>query len=257
MTTEAYQHYLKGRYFWRKRNEEDLKSAIVHFEKALEKDPGYALSWAGLADTYSVMGEYTNISRRVLFPKQMAAVNRALEIDNRLGEAHISLAISLMLNEWDWINSEKEFKLGIELSPNYATGHHWYGELLLFTGRTKEAFREIALAVELEPVSLGILKDKGIFHYYVGQYDQALNMGMMTLELDKSFAPAYRLLSLTYLGMRMFDEAIAENQRWGELTGNKVKTDIALAEIYAVAGQERRGRKNNNGSGSKQSIECK
>jgi adenylate cyclase len=241
--TEAYQHYLKGRFLWRKRNEDDLKSAIVHFEKALEKDSNYALAWAGLADTYSVMGEYTNISRRILFPKQMAAINKALEIDNRLGEAHISLAISLMLNEWDWINAEKEFKLGIELSPNYATGHHWYAELLLFTGRTKETFREIALAVELEPVSLGILKDKGIFHYYVGQYEQALSMGLMVLELDNSFTPAYRLLSLTYLGMGMFDEAIAENQHWGERTGNKVKTDIALAEIYAVAGRKEEAEK--------------
>ena len=111
----------------------NLRSA--HFEKALEKDPDYALAWAGLADTYSLMGEYTNISRRELFPKQMAAVNKALEIDNRLGEAHISLAISLMLNEWDWKNSEKEFKLGIELSPKYATGHHWYAEIVIVHGK--------------------------------------------------------------------------------------------------------------------------
>ena len=241
--TEAYQLYLKGRHFWKKRNEEGLKSAIGHFEKALEKDPGYALAWAGLADTYSLMGEYTNISRRELFPKQMAAVNRALEIDSRLGEAHISLAISLMLNEWDWKNSEKEFKLGIELSPKYATGHHWYAEWLLFMGKTEEALREISLAVELEPVSLGILKDKGIFYYYTGQYYQAFNMAMMTLELDPGFVPAYRLLSLAYQGMRMFDEAITENQRWGELTGNKVKTNVSLAEIYAAAGRKEDARK--------------
>jgi len=235
--TEAYQLYLKGRSFWKKRNEEGLTSALGYFERALEKDPAYALAWAGVADTYSLMGEYTNISRRQLFSKQMAAVNRALEIDNRLGEAHISLAISLMLNEWDWKNSEKEYKLGIELSPKYATGHHWYAEWLLFMGRTEEAFREISLAVELDPVSPGILKDKGIFYYYTRQYNQAINMAMMTLELDPGFVPSYRLLSLAYLGLGIFDEAIAENQRWGELTGNKVKTDIALAVIYAVAGQ--------------------
>jgi TolB-like protein len=236
--TEAYQLYLKGRYLWRERNEVSLKSALVHFEKALEKDPDYALAWVGVADTYSLMGEFTDISRRILFPKQMAAVNKALEIDNRLGEAHISLATSLMLNEWEWKKSEREFKLGIELNPKYATGHHWYAELLLFTGRTEKALREISVAVELEPASLGILKDKGIFYYYLGQYNQALNMGMMTLELNRDFVPAYRLLSLAYLGMRMFDDAIAENQHWGERTGNKVKTDIALAEIYAVAGRK-------------------
>jgi len=236
--TEAYQLYLKGRYFWKKRNEEGLKSAISHFEKALEKDPDYALAWAGLADTYSLMGEYTNISRRELFPKQMTAINRALEIDSRLGEAHISLGISLMLNEWDWKNSEKEFKLGIELSPNYATGHHWYAEWLLFMGKTEEAFKQISLAVELDRVSQGILKDKGIFYYYTGQFEEALKMGMMTLELDVNFAPAHRLLSLAYQGKRMFDKAISENQRWGELTGNKIKTDVALAEIYAVANKK-------------------
>src|SRR5688572_32714383 len=96
-----------------------------------EKDPGYALAWAGLADTYSLMGEYTNISRRELYPRQMAAINKALEIDPQLAEAHISLGIALMLNEWDWSNSEKEFKKGIDLNPNYATGRHWYAEWLL------------------------------------------------------------------------------------------------------------------------------
>ena len=122
--TEAYQLYLQGRYFWVRRNEVGLKTAARFFEKAIEKDPDYALAWAGLADTYSLMGEFTNISRRELYQKQMAAINKALAIDDRLAEAHISLAVSLMLNEWDWIKAEKEFRIGIELNPNYATGHH-------------------------------------------------------------------------------------------------------------------------------------
>ncbi len=236
--TEAYQLYLQGRFFWKKRNEDGLKTAIRFFEKAIEKDPDYALAWAGLADTYSLMGEYTCISRRELFPKQMAAVQKALEIDNRLGEAHISLAVSLMLNEWDWKNSEKEFELGIELNPNYATGHHWYAELLMFIGKTEEALQEFSIAVELDPVSQGILKDKGIYYYYTRQYDKAIDMGLITLELDPNFVPAHRLLSLAYQGKEMFDEAIAENHRWGELTGNKAKTDVALAQIYAAAGRK-------------------
>jgi TolB-like protein len=234
--SEAYQLYLQGRFFWNKRNEEGLKSAIRYFEKSLEKDPNYALAWAGLADTYSLIGEYTSISRRELYPKQMKAVNKALEIDNRLAEAHISLAISLMLNEWDWINSEKEYRIGIELNPNYATGHHWYAEWLLFNGKFDEAFREISLAVELDPVSQGILKDKGIHFYYSRQYDQAIDTATKTLELDPNFAPAYRLLSLAYQGKGMFNKAIVENQRWGEHTGNKVKTEVALVQIYAAAG---------------------
>ncbi len=236
--TEAYQLYLQGRFFWNKRNAEGLKTAIRYFEKAIEKDPDYALAWTGLADTYSLMNEYTNVSRREVFPKQIAAVHKALQIDNRLGEAHISLAIALMLKEWDWQNAEKEFKLGIDLSPNYATGHHWYAEWLLFTGKMPEAYKEICLAVELDPVSPGILKDKAIHFYYNRQYNEALEVAKEALELDNAFAPAHRLLSLIYQGKKMYSEAIAENQIWGAATGDKLKTDIALAQIYAVAGDK-------------------
>ena len=241
--TEAYQFYLQGRYFWNRRNEEGLKAAIWYFEKALEKDPDYALAWTGLADTYSLMGEYTNISRRTLYPKQMAAINKALKIDPGLAEAHISFAIALMLNEWDWINSEKEYRIGIELNPNYATGRHWFAEWLLFNGNFSEAFREISLAVDLDPVSQGILKDKGIHLYYDRQYDEAIDVALKTLDLDPNFVPVYRLLSLAYQGKGMFEKAIAENQRWGKLTGNKVKTDVALAHIYATAGRKDEARK--------------
>jgi adenylate cyclase len=241
--TEAYQLYLQGRYFWKKRNEAGLKSAIRHFEKALEKDPDYALAWAGLADTYSLMGEYTNMSRRSLYPKIIEAVNKALEIDNQLAEAHISLGITIMLNEWDWTTAEKEFKLGIALNPNYATGHHWYAEWLLFMGRTDEAFREINLAVELDPVSQGILKDKGIFYYYTRQYDIALEIAMMTLELDPDFSSAHRLASLSWLGMGKIDEAITENERWRKSTGIELRPRLALANIYATAGRKEEARK--------------
>lgn len=234
--SEAYQLYLQGRFFWNKRDEKGLKMAISYFERALEKDPKNALAWAGLADAYSLMGEYTNISRREFYPKQMEAVNKALEIDPNLAEAHISLAISLMLNEWDWVNAEKEFRIGLELNPNYATGHHWYSQWLLYTGNFDVAFREISLAVELDPVSQGILKDKGIHFYYNRQYDEAIEAGLKTLELNPDFAPAHRLLSLAYQGKGLFNKAIVENQRWGELTGNKIKTEVSLVQIYAASG---------------------
>ena len=235
--SDAYQLYLRGRHFWKERNEEGLQSAVINFEKALENDSRYALAWSGLADTYSLMGEYTNISRRELFPKQMAAVYKALQIDNRLGEAHISLGISLMLNEWDWENSKKEFLVGLELSPDYATGHHWYAEWLLFKGKTEEAFREISLAVSLDPSSPGILKDKGIFYYYTRQYEKAIDTGMLTMELHPAFVTVFRLLSLAYQGLGMYDESIRQNERWGERTGNVIKTQVSLAQIYAAAGR--------------------
>jgi tetratricopeptide (TPR) repeat protein len=235
--TEAYELYLKGRHYWKQRNEEGLTKAIKYFERALQKDPDYALAFAGIADAYSLMGEYSNISRRELFPKQMAAVNKALALDNRLGEAHISKAISLMLNEWDWRNSERSFKRGIELSPRYATGHHWYAEWLLFMGYFKDALKQIELAVEHDPLSQGILKDKGIFYYYNGQFGSAIDMGLMTLQIKPEFAPVYRLLSLGYQGLEMFDEAEKYNAEWGKLIGNEIKTQVALADIYAQAGR--------------------
>ncbi len=241
--TEAYQLYLQGMFFWKKRNERGLTMAIKYFERALEKDPDYALAWAGIADTLSLMGEYTNLSRRDLYQKQMDAVHKALEIDPQLAEAHISLAISLMLNEWDWAGAEREFKLGLQLDPKNATGHHWYAELLLFIGKPKEAFKEIDIAVELDPISQGILKDKGIFQYYMGQYDEAMETALTTLEIDPGFVPVHRLISLAYTGKEMYEEAINETIKWGSLTGNKIKTDVALAHIYAVSGQEDEARK--------------
>ena len=241
--TEAYQLYLQGRFFWNKRNEEGLKTALRFFENAIQKDPEYALAWVGLADTYSLLGEFTNMSRRELHPKAKEAINKALEIDSRLAEAHISLGMLLMLNEWDWKNADKEFRIGIELNPNYATGHHWYSEMLLFQGKQDEALQEIAHAVELDPVSQAILRDQGMTFYYTRHYDQAIEKAEKTLELDPYFNSVHRLLSLCYQGKGMYDQAINENKLWGYLTGNEVKTNLALAQIYAAAGRIEEARK--------------
>ena len=235
--TGAYQFYLQGRFFWNKRSEQGLKTAIKYFEQAIENDPHYALAWAGIADSYSLLGEFGNIPRKELYPKARAAVNKALEIDNRLAEVHTSLASILMLGEWDWVNSAKEFKLALELNPNYATAHHWYSQWFLNMGRLEDSLRMMSRAAELDPVSQAILKDKGLALYYNRQYDKAIEMARTTLELDPNYAAAHRLLSLAYQGKKQFDEAIAENQKWGKLTGNKVETAITLAQLYAVSGQ--------------------
>ena len=241
--TEAYQLYLQGRFFWNKRSEEGLKTAIKYFEKAIEKDPQYALAWAGIADSYSLLGEYGNIPRKELYPKAEAAVKKALEIDNRLAEVHTSFASLLMLRKWDWVNSEQEFKLALELNPNYATAHHWYSQWFLNMGRLEESLRMISRAAELDPVSQAILKDKGLTLYYSRQYDDTIEMARKTLELDPSYAAAHRLLSLAYQGKELLDEAIAENRNWGTLTGNKVETAVALAQLYAVSGQREEAKK--------------
>jgi len=235
--TGAYQLYLQGRFFWNRRSEEGLKTAIRYFEQAIEKDPNYALAWAGIADSYSLLGEYGNIPRKELYPKAEAAVNKALEIDNRLAEVHTSLASILMFRKWDWANSEKEFKLALELNPNYATAHHWYSQWFLNMGRLEESLRMISRAAELDPISQAILKDKGLTLYYDRRYDEAIEMAVRTLELDPNYAAAHRLLSLAYQGKEMFDEAIVENEKWGSLTSNKLEIAVSLAQLYAVSGK--------------------
>ena len=235
--TGAYQLYLQGRFFWNKRSEDGLKTAIKYFEQAIEQDPHYALAWAGIADSYSLLGEFGNIPRKELYPKAEAAVNKALAIDNRLAEVHTSLASLLMLSKWDWTNSQKEFKVALELNPNYATAHHWYSQWFLNMGRLEESLRSISRAAELDPVSQAILKDMGLALYYNRQYDAAIDWARRTLELDPNYAAAHRLLSLAYQGKGMFEEAVVENQKWGALTRNKVETTVALAQLYAVSGQ--------------------
>jgi serine/threonine protein kinase/Tfp pilus assembly protein PilF len=241
--TGAYQLYLQGRFFWNRRSEEGLKTAIRYFEQAIEKDPHYALAWAGIADSYSLLGEFGNIPRKELYPKAEAAVNKALEIDNRLAEVHTSLASILMFRKWDWANAEKEFKLALELNPNYATAHHWYSQWFLNMGRLEESLRMISRAAELDPISQAILKDHGLTLYYKRQYDEAIEMASKTLELDPNYAAAHRLLSLAYQGKGRFDEAIVENEKWGAITGNRVETTVTLAQLYAASGQTQEARR--------------
>lgn len=237
--TEAYQLYLKGRFFWNKRNKEALLTSIRYFEEAIEKDPRYALAWAGIADAYYIMSDDGTVPRKETYPKARAAVQKALEFDDTLAEAHASVASLIMLGEWDWARAEREFKLAISLNPNYATAHHWYAEWLSFHGRFGQAIEEISLAVELDPVSPAILKDKGIILYYARDYDGAIEHAKQAQELDPDFIPAHRLLSLAYQGKGMFNEAIAENELWSDLLGNGMETSIALAQCYAAAGRSK------------------
>lgn len=167
-----------------------------------------------------------------------AAAQQALVLDNQLAEAHISLASILMLDEWDWENSGKEFRIGLELNPGYATGHHWYAEWLLFHGRATEGLQEIALAAELDPISTAILKDQGMAFYYTRQYDKAYENAIKTLELNPEFITGFRLKSLSLQATRKFDEAMEANEKWGKLTRDQIKTKLSLAHILATAGQQ-------------------
>jgi serine/threonine protein kinase/Tfp pilus assembly protein PilF len=233
--TEAYQLYLKGRFFWNKRNRTGMETAIRYFEQAIQKDSQYALAWAGLADSYILISDYGHATRKETYPKAKAAVEKALAIDDKLAEAHTSLALLMMLGEMDWTNAGKEFERAIQLKPNYATAHHWFAEWLMYTGRVEDAIHETMEAALLDPLSPAILKDKGLTLYYARQYDAAIVEAKKTLEIDPHFASAHRLLSLVYQGM--FSEAIMEHQEWERTGANRTEVALALAQLLAASGK--------------------
>ena len=234
--TEAYQLYLKGRSFWNTRSREGLETAKRYFEMAIEKDPGYALAWTGIADVYNLIFDYTWAPRRESYAKAREAALKALELDDQLAEAHASYGIIVLLNEWDWTTAEREFKLAISLNPNYATAHHWFAELASMQGRLGEAIASISKAAELDPGVPGILKDKGMILYYARDYDGAIDYARITLQADPEFSVAHRLLALAYQAKGMYAEAVAENRRWGDMTGKKSEADVAIAQCHAASG---------------------
>jgi TolB-like protein/DNA-binding winged helix-turn-helix (wHTH) protein len=237
--TEAYQLYLKGRYFLNKSTEEDFRKSIEYFRQALEKDPNYALAYAGLADSYAQLGNYGLISMKESHPLAREAATRALEIDEKLGEAHASLAFILTNYYWDWGEAEKRFKRAIELNPNYAMAHNWYSQYLSFMGRTDEAIREAKRAQELDPLSLFNNSTIGFVLYLARQYDQAIAAAIKTLELDRNFAVAHMIIGLSYLQKKMYEESISELQK----AKNHPDSRALLGYAYAVAGKRDKARK--------------
>jgi len=214
---EAYNLYLQGRWFWNKRTVGGFQKAIEYFEEAIEIDPNYALAYAGIADSYIVMGSYG--FRGLSFPKAKEAALKALEIDSMLTEAHASLGNIKFGYDFDWKGSEKEFKRAIELNPNYATAHHWYVYLLLCLSRSDEAIREMRRALELDPLSLAINRDVGEVLYYAREYDKAAEALQRAIELDPNFTWSHAILGYVYLQKSMYEEAIREIQKEKEVLG--------------------------------------
>jgi serine/threonine protein kinase/tetratricopeptide (TPR) repeat protein len=216
---EAYDSYLKGRYFWNKRTVEDIKKSVEYFQQAIEKDPAYALAYAGLADSYITLGDWQGLSPKEAFPEARKAAEKALEIDDLLAEAHNSLAYIKYIYEWDWPGAEKAFKLAITLNPNYATAHQWYAEFLTIMGRFDEALKEIKRAQELDPLSLIINAIGGWPYIYSRKYDQAIEHFQKTLEMDPDFRPARSYLGRTYIGKGRYKEALREYEILNDLNG--------------------------------------
>jgi TolB-like protein/DNA-binding winged helix-turn-helix (wHTH) protein/Tfp pilus assembly protein PilF len=234
---DAYEHYMKGRYFWNKRTEEGFRKAIGHFERAIELEPTYAMAHVGLADCYNMLSGYDYMPPVDAAPKAKAAAMKALEIDNTLAEAYTSLAYTKFFYDWDWLGVEKEFKRAIESNPNYAEAHHWYALYLAMMKRFDEAMSEMKHAQELDPLSLIVNTNIGWIHYMARRYDEAIATYQKTLEMDPTFPAAHNKLGWAYQQKKMFKEASAEFQKVFALTGNEITRHTLFGPLYAVSGK--------------------
>jgi serine/threonine-protein kinase len=245
-SNEAYQLYLKGRFYWNKRNAEDFQRALQYFQQAIERDPNFALAYSGLADTYNLLGGPEaggDMPPNETFPKAKAAALKALEIDETLAEPHVSLAHTMYFYDRDWAGAEREYKKAIELNPNYSVAHHWYAIYLSVLGRESEALAEIRRAQELDPLSLSINAWLGWILVLAGQHDQAIEQLRKTLELDPNFMLAHLRLGYVYEEKGMYSEAISEFEQVLKLSGGKFLGTASLAHAYALAGRRTEAQK--------------
>jgi len=239
VNAEAYEAYLKGRYFWNKRSQEGLKKAIDYFERATDIEPDYARAYSGLSDSYALLGdwEYGILSPHVAFPKAKDAAIKALALDDSLGEAHTSLAFIDDLYDWNWASAEQEYKRALALNPSYATAHHWYGWHLIVVGRNSDGIAELRKAERLDPLSLIISADLADALCIAHRYGESLEQSRKTIEMDPHFAVAHYQLGQALAQMRRYDEAIAEFRRAIELSGANPTFESNLANAYAVSGR--------------------
>jgi len=233
---EAYQAYLKGRYYWNRRTAENLKKAIEQFKSATDRDPNYALAFVGLADCYAVLNEYAGTPTSETIPQSKAYAERALAIDGQLAEPHATLGI---IHEflWQWVEAEKEFKRAIELNPNYPTAYHWYSILLKNLGRNDEAAAMIKRAQELDPLSSVIGVNVSRMYQLQNNHNASIENGLKTIELDPNFGPAYKYLALSYLKQGRNAEAIAAAEKAADLTNGAGITLGDLGYVYAAVGK--------------------
>ena len=232
----AYQLYLQGRYQWNKQTLEGLQESIDYFQQAVQKDPRYALAYAGQADSYAQLADFNVLPTREVLPKVKSAAARSLELDEAGAEAHTSLAWA-RFHEWDWAGAEKEFKRAIELNPSYPTAHSWYGEYLMVQGRFDEALVEMNRASELNPLSPALNLALGYRFYYAHQYPEAVEQIQKTLAMDAKFVPAHVYLGRAYEQKGTYPEAIAEMRKALELSEGDTNELAALGHAYAVAHQ--------------------
>jgi TolB-like protein/DNA-binding winged helix-turn-helix (wHTH) protein/Tfp pilus assembly protein PilF len=237
---EAYDLYLKGRYFWNKRTQQGFQRAVDCFQLAIEKDPSYAPAYAGLADSYALTSIYGQGDSTELMRKARVAALHAIELDDTLAEAHASLAVIAQNYDWNWQVVDKEYRRAIELDSNYATAHHWYAESLALQGRFDEAFLEIERARQLDPLSLIIAADRGAILYFSRQYDRAIEQLRAVLDMEPNF-PRAQILVLAYAQKAMYPEALADVEKWRKIDDGPLSW-MMLAYVYGRSGQQDKAR---------------
>ena len=242
-SVEARELYRKGLYFWNKRTVAGFQQAIEYFQQATTSDPNYALAYAGLANSYTLLTAYSSASSTLYMPQARAAALRALQLDEDLPEAHAALALIVQNHDWDWQTSEKEYRRAIELNPNYATAHHWYAEHLMWLGRFDEALSESERARQLDPLSMIIAADNGAILYYSRQYDRAIEQCRKVLRKDPNFGRADGVIIYAYVERGLFTQALAGAETSRHLYGEGTSYWWKLAYIYGRAGQLERARR--------------
>jgi TolB-like protein/DNA-binding winged helix-turn-helix (wHTH) protein len=233
---EVYDLYLRGRFFWNKRMLEGFREAIEYFQQAIAKDPGYARAYAGLADSYALLGGYGVTPQTESMPKARAAALKALELDSSLAEAHTSLALITENFDFDWAKAEQEYRRAIESNPSYATAHQWYAEYLALQGRFDEALAESERARALDPLSLIIAADKGAILYYARRYDEAIAQFRGVREMEPDFPRAQMMVS-ALVEKGQFATALAEFEKSDDRR-SEAWTWAWRAYVYGRAGQQ-------------------
>ncbi|HKW32463.1 MAG TPA: winged helix-turn-helix domain-containing protein [Candidatus Acidoferrum sp.] len=242
-STEAHDLYLKGMYFWNKRTVAGFQQAIECFQQATSIDSNYALAYAGLANSYTLLTAYSSSSAILYTSQARAAASRAIQLDEGLAEGHTALALIEQNHDWDWQTSDKEYRRAIELNPDYSTAHQWYGEHLMWLGRFDEALKESDRAGQLDPLSLIIASDRGAILYFSRDYDRAIEQLNAVLRKDPNFGRANLLITFAYVQKRMFPRAVAQTDVGRRIYGDGPWYWSLLAYIYGRAGQLERARR--------------
>ena len=233
---EAYNLYLKGRYFWNRRSEVGFNKAFGYFQDAIEIDPDYALAYAGLAEYYCMLSIHLAKPEPFIRLGRIAA-EKALSIDETLAEAHTALGYIKFSYDWDWLGAERSFKQAILLNPRYATAYNWYAALLGIINRHEEAIRYMTRAQEYDPGSAIINRDLGVIYSWAGDFDKAINHLQFTIDMDPGFSPAYHLMGVVYLWLKKYDSAIGYFKKVRAMTGDFFDIIGSLGYAYAKSGQ--------------------